>query len=471
MYPSQTSLIPVTVSLARFVETNGLSAFGNNYPYWYLGTTPFKFLTGPILPNLIVILHRLFSNISLFTITIAILAISFLLSAVGWGILIKKIQNSKSLSIIVLLLLIFPWRYLAAFSLDEGSVTIARNLLPFSFWAIWKHFENKNKKSFFIALFTSSFLLLIDTSILPILFVGITALILTKSYTNNSFVNISKYVKVSFVLAVSSLLLITVWYTPSYWLTILANPSIGGVTGLKVILRILDILRGSLPSFLAVFVVYFSGKIGNRFSVFILTWLFAFSFLTIFRFFGDPDFWMDWTVWLYEIEIGIAILIANNFQLIRKSSFVIALLLLPFTITLYIYAKIDKPNLISNKLPQGIRSLGEINMLAKNETVFLSGSTVFWADALYDIYQLRGGVDRVAVNSDWNRAAYELREGISPDSAKSWFIKLDISYVLVHGPTSKEYYQDFKNIKKWESIGSKIWEKDGDTIYAVKTVK
>ena len=52
MFPTQTSLIPIGVALARFLGERGLTAFSSNYPYWYLGTTPFRFLTGPVVPIL-----------------------------------------------------------------------------------------------------------------------------------------------------------------------------------------------------------------------------------------------------------------------------------------------------------------------------------------------------------------------------------------------------------------------------------
>lgn len=51
MYPPQTSLMPVQVALARFLEQGG--DIFVNYPYWYLGTTPFRYLTGPIPPSVL----------------------------------------------------------------------------------------------------------------------------------------------------------------------------------------------------------------------------------------------------------------------------------------------------------------------------------------------------------------------------------------------------------------------------------
>jgi hypothetical protein len=64
MYPAQTSLIPVQISLVKFWEGGG-NVFAN-YPYWYLGTTPYRYLTGPILPSVMMLCHHVFPTINLF---------------------------------------------------------------------------------------------------------------------------------------------------------------------------------------------------------------------------------------------------------------------------------------------------------------------------------------------------------------------------------------------------------------------
>ena len=58
MYPPQTSLIPAAVALTRYIAEHG---FSGNYPYWYLGTTPVRYLTGPVVPNILIVLKNLFS--------------------------------------------------------------------------------------------------------------------------------------------------------------------------------------------------------------------------------------------------------------------------------------------------------------------------------------------------------------------------------------------------------------------------
>lgn len=468
MYPAQTSLIPTTVAIARFLETNGPSSFFRVYPYWYLGTTPLRFLTGPVVPLLITGIHKALPSVSLFSISIYLIWLSFFLGALGWGILAKQISKNKTLGIVVaILFLLLPWRHFASLALDEASFIISRNFLPYALVAVWELLKEKSRKNFFLATLTVSFLLLINTSILSILIVGMSALILVASFKKGKIKKISKYIKPLLIILVSSLVLVTFWYTLSYWITILTNPSIGGATGFKVIFRILDLLRASVPLVLALLTVYLSGKIKSRFAIFSLTWVFTFLFLTVFRFIGDPDFWQDWTSWFYELEIGIALLI--GIFLTRRKYFVsLILFTLPFLLSFYIYGLLGRPKLLSPGLPKGVLSLEKLAEIAGEKNVFLSGSTVFWANALYDIYQVRGGRDQVAVHPTWDKAAYEFREGRSPELAEGWLRELDTSFVLVHGPASAEYYHDFRNIQKWDEIGKIIWVQEGDVIYSFK---
>ena len=88
MYPAQTSFIPVQVALARFLEAEGLKAIFSHYPYWYLGTTPFRYLTGPIIPGLTVFLHYLLPSTDLFVAFYMLLGMSWMLGErefIGWS--------------------------------------------------------------------------------------------------------------------------------------------------------------------------------------------------------------------------------------------------------------------------------------------------------------------------------------------------------------------------------------------------
>lgn len=493
MFPTETSLIPTTVVLAKFVEANGLGAVFENYPYWYLGSTPFRYLTGPIVPLLSVLFHKLFLNVSLFSIVICFVVLSFVAGAFGWGMLVSKIRGGKlklESYLLIILLLFLPWRLFSALSLSDASMTIARNLLPFGLLAFWAFLNNQSRKNQVLVIFTISLLLLTSTSILAILVVGMVSLLLAKTFRKGKIRNIAKYLKPSFYLLVFSFLLVTLaWYPPGYWWTLLTNPSIGGASGIKVIMRVFDLLKAFVPLGLAIFSVYFMGKIKSRLSVFALTWTFTFLFLTIFRFIGDPDFWMDWTTWLYEVEIGIVLIVTQilnpKFEILNKSQItspklqtssrppaayflLLTLLILPFYLTWRIYLILDRPKLISSEIPIGIASLEKLSEIAGDSRVFLSGSTVFWSGSVgLPINQVRGGNDRASTHSFWHHGAYQIREGSDPELTKEWLDRLEVSYVLVHTRNSSEYYHDFEHLDKWGDVGEKAWEESGDIIYKI----
>lgn len=506
MYPPQTSLIPVTVALSRFFEEQGLSAFFENYPFWYLSSTPYRYLTGPIIPLISASLHKVLSDVTLFDITIWLVIVSYVISVFGWLILINKIRDSRFKildlrfiihnSLFIILLVVLPWRLFSALALSEASFTIARNFLPWVLLAFWGAINKGDRGKKTVAVIAASLLLLVNTSILPIFLVGLASLILAASFKKGKIRKIGRRIKNSLFLILISLFLVTFWYTPGYWITVIANPSIGGASGIKVFLRIIDLLKSSVPLVLAIGAVYFSKNIKSKLAIFALTWTFTFLFLTTFRFIGDPDFWMDWSTWLSELEVGFALLISTfAFNILRARKFEILstkyetnqkfklqnskqfsiwylafgflLLILPFYLTWRTHLALGKPRLISREIPEGVRSLDKLAETVGTNRVFLSGSTVFWANAFYDIYQVRGGRDQVAVHPTWDKAAYELREGKESADSLRWLDELDVSYVLVHGPKSYEYYHDFRNINKWKIIGNVVWEESGDIIYEI----
>src|SRR3989344_4478698 len=97
IFPAQTSLIPATVAIARWIAANG---FGGLYPYWYLGTTPVKYLIGPVAPGVLVGFHKVLPGASLFDLSLWFLVSSFLLQALGWGLLVWKLSGKRGVGIV-----------------------------------------------------------------------------------------------------------------------------------------------------------------------------------------------------------------------------------------------------------------------------------------------------------------------------------------------------------------------------------
>jgi len=323
MYPAETSLIPITVAVARYLKIGGIVSFFGTYPYWYLGI-PARFVSAPAIPLLLVLIQGIIPNLDFFSITAYLIIISFIFGVIGWGLLVGRIKKKKPQTIVLLTVIIYtflPWKYLSSFALSDATLTIAKNLLPLILLSYWSYLSKRTRGNALVAVFATSLLLLVNTSILTILAVGISGLVLASGFKGGKLIHIEKKIKSSIYILLSSLAIVTLWYTPSYWVTILTNPSIGGAEGFKVIFRVLDLFKGIVPLLLAIVLVYYSGKIKNKVTVFSLTWLFTFLFLTIFRFIGDPDFWQDWSTWFFEIEIGVALISATVIsELIRAKT-------------------------------------------------------------------------------------------------------------------------------------------------------
>lgn len=458
MFPTQTSLIPVAVALARFLGEKGILAFTSNYPYWYLGTTPFRFLTGPVIPILTVFAKKFLPDTGYFDILTCLVLTACLASSAGWAVLISKIKDEKltfaAFTLYFLLFAVLPFKYLNGLALAEPSAFVAEMLVPFALLAT-------RKNSYWSALAIAA-VLLVSTNVLPVTLTGMIILSLTGVRLNGKLRKWKKNLEKTLIIFGIGLVLATFYYTPAFWLTILINPSVGGAPGAKAILSLLEMARNMIPILLALVVVYFSKKIPDKISFFGWAWIMAFSFLTLWRALGNINFWMDWTSWLGEIEIGIGILIAANLKNLRY----LLLLIFPFAASFLIFKGLGAPVLISNSPPAEMKSITKLAELAGKNLVFTSGTGVFWLNAFYNTSQVRGGRDEVSINSRWLPVSYTLREGNDEKAILKGLNDLDVRFALVNSDESSDFYHDFKNFFLWDSVGKVVWHGNGDTIYS-----
>lgn len=462
MYPTQTSLIPVGVALARFLGEGGISTFFSNYPYWYLGTTPYNFLTGPIVPTLSVFIKKIFQSVTYFDILTILVLLSAVVSSAGWALLVSKIKDEKltltSFLLYFLLFAILPYKYLNGLALAEPTAFIAEMLIPFVLLL-------NRKYSYWNAL-AVAVILLISTNVLPVLLTGLIILSLTGSRQDGKLKKWKKPLKKILIITVGGLVLATFYYTPAFWLTILVNPSVGGAPGAKAILSLLGMARNFVPILLALIVVYFSKKIPDKIRFFGWTWILVFSFLTVWRALGNINFWMDWMSWFTEIEIGVGILVATNFKNLRR----VSLLVLPFIASFLVFRALGSPALVTENPPGIIKSITKLSEVAGNKLVFTSGMGTFWLNAFYDTPQVRGGRDEVSINPDWLKASYTFREETDSKVVLKNLINLRVNFTLVNSDSSSDYYHDFKNAYLWRDIGELVWEDRGDAIYSISNI-
>ncbi len=96
--------------------------------------------------------------------------------------------------------------------------------------------------------------------------------------------------------------------------------------------------------------------------------------------------------------------------------------------------------------------------------VFASGGLKFRLNTWFDIQQVGGGFETGLQNRTPVDMAYRIRAGEEdplPDLQA-----MDVQYVVVHGPDSREYYRDFKNPERLSRFPA-VFHIEDDTIYEV----
>jgi len=496
-YPAQTSLIPVQVALARFLETNGFAAALGNYPYWYLGTTPFRYLTGPILPSVLVGLHKILPFLSLFEIMLGLVGVVWVVGGVGLYFLIREMRVNKGLggirrgdwiAFLGAIFYLFGPMVPFLFRFADGLYLIAFSFLPLTLLLQHRMLrENKNHRDEILLCLLIAFIILLDSLIIPSLLLGMAAIFLAEVGWKKT----EEKLKKSLWLMAYGLLLATIWYTPGYWLTLLGAPSLGGVGVLGVIGWLGKLLPTALALVMAVFSIKFFKK-RNSLRDFCFYWLFIFGFLTALRFLSDPDFWLDWTAYSTEIQFGFAVLggtlvrwslnrqetqnsklkTQNDNLKLKTFSILILFLAFYFLSFVFIFNK-HVIGTLQKDITQSVEyRIGKrVSEIARpGERVFLSGSTAFWLNAFFDIPQVRGGKDQVSVHPTWRQATWEIREGATAEAAEKWLKTLNVKYIVVHTKESKEFYHDFAHPEKFEGVEGfeKIYEEEGDRIYRIE---
>lgn len=455
MFPAQTSLVPATVALARFAETHG---FSGDYPYWYLGSTPFKYLTGPVVSGILVGLHKLFPEISFFNFSLFLLPTSYFLGSIGWGFLAWKLSGKKRIGVAVGILTFFlPWHWISGLALSELSSVVAAGFVP---WVLLGF----RVQAPLIPILLFALLLLTNTvsSIPAIIGLILLGIIISKKWEEG--------IKKALLVIIIGWTLTLWWYTPSYWLTIWTAPSLGGRIAVSAFVWLIDTLRGFIPFILAIFVVLWGARVKDNYQKFALSWFGGFGILTLIRFLSDPDFWMDWTAWIGELEIGIALLTAHWIAgPVTRPIYYLLITILLITVWYIAWQKKDfwlPRRDVSGTVEKRIADFLH-ETVKPGEIVFLSGTTAFWLNSFYDIRQVRGGVDQAAIHPNWRAATWELREGIDPERSEQWIRELRIKFIVVHTEDSEEFYHDFAVPGKFKEMPTlmRIYGEKGDIIY------
>jgi len=468
VYPAQTSFIPIQVALARFLESQGWRAFFQNYPYWYLGTTPFRYLTGPILPSWLVLFHKLLPSFNFFSLFWLLIAAVWPLGTTGVYLLVRNLKpDNRNLAILAAVFYFFGPIVPFLFRFSGGLSLIAFSFLPYVLLLYNKFLAKPSRKRAIYCVFAIAFEILTDSVIMTSMLLGMAAIFLATCGWKRA----EKKIKQTLGVVATAFLAATVWYTPQYWWQILIAPSFAG----KPLFKVVGELAQLLPIGLAVGLAVVSGRVvktKDKLLKFCFYWLFIFGFLTLIRFLSDPDFWLDWSAYSWELQLGGAMAMGLLMKKLKRKYLTLPIFLFYFCLFVFVSKQYVLATL-QRDISQTVEyRIGEqlTKVIKPSEKVFLSGTTVFWLNAFsasWRIAQVRGGNDRASVDPEWRQAAWELREGKKVEKSIEYLKKLGIAYIVVHTQESEEFYHDFVYPEKFEENKEleKIYDKNGDRIY------
>lgn len=460
-----TSLVPTVVGLGAFFYENFPHV--EWYPYWYLGN-PYYYLIGPVVPVALTILTLL--RLPLYESYVLLILGSLLIGGFGIYLLLAACGIRISNALIAGVLFVIAPGGLILLFFQDGLHHIAFSFLPLLL-VLYKRFLLSKARPWslvFLSLFLS-FLFLITVSILLPFLIAAVALIV--AYWKKE--HIGDILTQTAFVTLFSLSLATMWYTPGFWLTLLLNPSFGGVPLYRLAWSIFNFFIQLLPLALAIIVVTWRRiriQAPLLFGMLIFT---AFFSLTVIRFISDPDFVIDWIGFLFELQFGIAIIAGSVLDRMakRKKRAVFSAGLFTIAILLDCYIVIN--NLTPSNVAGAIYQQKILTMLKDNvpkgDRVFLSGTPVFWVNAYRNQMQIRGGNDGVSVHPFWRHAAFQIREGKDPSVSHDLLLALGTPYVLVHKGDSKEVFRDFKTPSKFDSLYFNIVINGDDALYKINS--
>jgi len=485
------SLEPAVLTLGRRVAQEGIFGW---YPNWYLGL-PFRFAGPPLSWWLLGYLEKL--HIADILTAYRLLAFASLVSfPISFYFLASKIfKNYKIAFLGTLLLLLMPSiGYLFPKYLDIGrefgfapswqlgwqiprSVGLA--LLPLALIVFWRLFEKISYVRFIQAVFAASLLFILDGVTSLSFLIGVAALLIFEGHRGEA----AQKVFVGVFALLGAFLVDFFWYSLQNIKIIAFSPSIAGIGLIEFIKLLMQSALGIGPALLVIFKFKLFDKKRRELAL-ILLWLLPFIVITLLFYFSNPDFLSEYTRFLPEIEIGIALVVTYIVQQMltgkadRKLMHLVSQILL---IIILIYSMFYLPGRFAIfKTHPNIKNTAEYQIadwLFKNASpgrIYFSGSTAFWFNEFVpDLWQVRGGIDQAAINQIWQDASYQIRTNSDLNKSILWLRALRVDYLVVHDKNSREFYHDFEYPYKFDdcrNLCELVFDsRQGDKIYRINS--
>jgi len=485
------SIESVFIADARFILENFPHLSWN--PLWYAGF-PFHLFYTPLLPALMTLLNFLVPVVSIASWYRILIGFFYALTPVSFYFLVSFLTERKSVGFLAALAYSFlpslgyllpavggeiPWRLLTLILYGEGGHIIGLFFLPLALIFFGKAISDASRKNVFLAsLFTG---LLALTNLIALIGFGVMlAVVLLVELLGGDWARKLGRASVVFLFSFG---LVAFWFNFSF---IKSSFSIGtgGVGG-----SVGDAYLRAFPAIFLLAPLFFIFAIIGKKKIFkpiliALGWILIFYTSAYFWFRNQTMLLPQPNRYLPEMDMGTALFLSWGVLLLiekflRKlvwakgilyTLIIILILYSPFR---YIKQAWDLT------LPhQDISQTSEYKIASwlKNNTngerVYATGSTAFWLNTFVDVPQVRGGNDGVA--NPWIfHAVYQINTGENAPKGKEgevavwWLRVLNVSYLVVNFPDSKEIFHDFvmpEKFAKVEGVKEEI-KLNGDVIY------
>jgi hypothetical protein len=469
------SIESVFIADARFIFNNFPHLSWNQY--WYAGF-PFHLFYTPFLPYLMALGHLVVTPIPLAAWYRILIGLFYALTPVSLFFLIRYLTKNDWVSFMTSFFFSFfpsfsyfipgmgsfnspPWRIVTLILYGEGGHIIGLFWLPLAILFFIKILKEPSFKNIFWAAFFTAALAL--TNIIAL--IGYAVIIILLFLTQATEKDWPKKVKPLFGYFLISYGLVAFCYNASF---IKASLSIGtgGVKGGGGgTLSILPAIFLFIPVLFILTTILV--KIKNKIIFGVGSFVVLFFFSAYLWFKSQVMLLPQPNRYLLEMDMGIAILLAFFFVFlttrIKKAwlKYLLSVLFIGFTlffpVRYYRNAwEITLPNPDITKTSE-YRIASFLKDNTKGERVYATGSTAFWLNTFADIPQIRGGNDGLA-NPWLLNATYQVNTGenapagMAGESAALWLRALNVSYLVLNLPTSREIYHDYLSPERFATI-------------------
>lgn len=486
------SIESVFIADARFIFENFPHL--SWHPYWYTGF-PFHLFYTPFLPFLMALLHFLVPAISIASWYRILIALFYTLTPVSFYFLVSFLTERKSVGFLAALAYSFlpsigyllpavggevPWRLLTLILYGEGGHIVGLFFLPLALLFFIKSVRKASWQNVVLAsLFTG---LLALTNLIALIGFGVMlAVSLLVELLGGDWARKLGRAGVVFLFTFG---LIAFWFNLSF---IKASFSIGtgGVSG-----SVGDAYLRAFPAIFLLAPLFFIFAIIGKKKIFkpiliAIGWILIFFFSAYFWFRGGTMLLPQPNRYLPEMDMGTALLVswlavlliekvlAGKIAWLKGFLYVLVIILILYLPFRYISRTWDltSPHQdITQTSEYRVASWFKENI--QGERVYASGSTAFWLNTFTNVPQIRGGNDGVA-NPWMLHAIYQINTGENAPQGKEsqvaawWLRALNVVYLVVNFPSSKEIFHDFLNPEKFSQVIG-VEERvrlDGDVIY------